>query len=379
MSSSYEFWLTDDAGRRLMLLDKYAFVSYTRAVRGYGVIQMGIPFEYYHKRIPDLFRPDWRIDVWRSPGVGYPKRREGSFFLRKFMVYQRKEDNFRIIEFYGRSPLDILRRQTVSGDESFWNKTDYIDDMMKAIVTDWFYDPVGVGPNGSVPYQIVNSQFDSTGEFTIESDQSLGPQVTQEFYGRVVLDILQELSETSFFMNTDDPDTNQKIYFDVVEGPGLENGFGYVFRTYANIRGVDRTAGQVYSVESGNIVDPVYYEDRLDEQNVFSTLSGGGGSALSPDRLLSRWNVIFYKQVGNQATADQLLYEKKADISMNVTFVNSPGGPTQPRSLYGVDWDMGDLLPVEFAGRRVNCEVVIVYVSINEDGVENVIGRTDVN
>lgn len=381
MSSSYEFWLTDDAGRRLALIDKYAFASYTRPTHGYGVIQMGIPYDYFIKKVPDIFRPDWRIDVWRSPEDGFPLRREGSFFLRKFVVYQRVTDGLRILDYYGRSPLDILRRQTVSGDSALWSKTGPIDDMMKEIVTDWFVDVAG--PLGSVPYAInaAGTGFDPTGEFAVEKDFSLGPSVSQDFYGRQVLDVLKDLKATSFFMNIDDPDNNHRVFFDVVEGPGLENGFGYIFRTYTDLRGNSRVGGPVFSMANGNIAEPTYYEDRLDEYTQFSTLtgSGGGGSAESPDRLLSRWNVIYMKQLSNQASADQLLYENQADIALNVTFLNTPGSAQQPRSLYGVDWDMGDLLPVEFAGKKMNCEVAIVYVSINEDGQEKVIGRTDVN
>lgn len=385
MSSSYEFWLTDDAGRRLALIDKYAFASYTRPTHGYGVIQMGIPYDYFIKKVPDIFRPDWRIDVWRSPEDGFPLRREGSFFLRKFVVYQRTTDGLRILDYYGRSPLDILRRVTITGQVTPYSLTGPIDDMMKEIVTYWVVSTPG--PNSCIPYAIntAGTGFDSTGEFSVEKDFGIGPTISRDFSATSVLDALKDIKATSLFMNIDDPVNNHRIFFDVMEGPGLENGFGYIFRTYSDLRGNSRLGGPVFSMANGNISEPAYYEDRLDEYNYILTLGGpgGGDSSLSPDRKLSRWNNIRLSQIGNpsnnQALADQLVYENKADISLNATFLNTPGGGQQPRSLYGVDWDMGDLLPVEFVGKRMNCEVAIVYVSINEDGQEKVISRTDVN
>lgn len=380
MSSSYEFWLTDDAGRRIALLDKFAFVTYSRTVNGYGAIQLGIPYEYIRTRVPQLFRPDWRIDVWRSPGVGFPLRRDAVFILRKMAAYERTTDHVIIIEYYGRSPIDILRRQTVSGESSFWDKTDFADDMMKEIVQEWFPDLAG--PLGSVPYKIdaAGTGFDPTGEFTVDSDYSLGPTITMNLFGRVVLDVLKDIKSTTFFMNRDDPVNNNKIYFDVEAAPGIENGFGFQFRTYAGGRGTDRSEGSlIFSTENGNIKDPVYYEDRLDEYNQIAVLTSPGGSASSTDRLLSRWNLCYMKQNGDQATADRLLHENRADIAMNCTFLNTPGSDLQPRSLYGVDWDLGDILPVHFVGKRMNVEVVIVHVSINDEGSENVIGQTEVN
>jgi hypothetical protein len=50
----------------------------------------------------------------------------------------------------------------------------------------------------------------------------------------------------------------------------------------------------------------------------------------------------------------------------------------QPRSLYGLDWDLGDLLPVFFAEKYFTAEVVVVHVSVNEDGEESIVGMNTV-
>lgn len=373
MSSRFEFWLTDDAGRRIALLKNLSFANYSRSTQGFGTIQAGIPYDSFISLVSKNFQPDWRLDVWRSPDSGFPLRREGSFFLRKYSVYQRTTDNVRMVELTGRSPLDILRRASVTTNVAAnYTKTDQIDDMMKAVVTDNFITITGIAP---------------VGEFSVEGDLSLGPTVTFSFFGREVLDILKDLKAASLTLNRDSS-TNRKIFFDVVEGPGLSTGFGYIFRTYADMRGADRTQGVVFSVENGNLRDPSYIEDYLDEITesvVYNQSSGIGVTFDSPDVNLSRWNKIVQVQGGtgtdtnNMTTsAKRALYDSGADIRCSAAFVNSPGSKTQPRALYGVDWDLGDLLPVQFAGKNLTASVAIVHVSVNEKGVENIVGNTEV-
>lgn len=373
MTAKYEFWLTDDAGRRITLLKEFAFANYSRTSQGYGTIQLGIPYDFYTSKVSNTFQPDWRIDVWRSPSEGYALRREASYFLRKYGIYQRTTDNVRMVEFIGRSPLDILRRASVITDTAAkYSKTDFIDDMMKAIVTDNF---------------ITITTFAPVGEFIVEGDLSLGPSVSFSFFGRVVLDVLKDLKANSFSLNRA-ASTNRRIFFDVVEGDGLPGGFGYIFRTYADLRGLDRTKGAVFSIENGNLRAPAYYEDYLDqatEARVYNQTNATGVTVDSPDVGLSRWNTIqqFQGATGAvvaemTATANKILDENGLKASMNASFANTPGNDVQPRSLYGVDWDLGDLLPVSFGGKNLSCEVMIVHVSVDDKGTENIVGNTEV-
>lgn len=367
--ATYELYLTDDSGRRITLLKNIAFMSMSRTLLGFGTVHVGLPFRDF--KVFPAFQVDRRVDVWRSPAHGATLRREGSFFLRKYNVYTRDEDGVQIIEFYGRSPLDILRRQAVTSTTAAnYSKTDKIDDMMKEIVRENFISPVQTAPSG---------------EFSCDGDEGLGPTVSHTFYAQNVLDVLKDLRDMSISLNKI-TDSSRRIYFDVVEGSPLSNGgFGYTFRTYADLRGTDRTDGVVFSLENGNMKSPSYFEDHLDSITVASILNlttpALNGSATSPDAKLSRWNTIVAAQQSSEATVDlnnakanALLREDEADFALNVTFVDSPGSDRQPRSLYGVDWDLGDLLPVRYAGKDFNAEVEIVYVSVNEKGDENIVG-----
>ena len=370
-TSTYQFWLCDDAGRRFYLFPKYMFFSYTRTVRGYGYIEFGVPFDEYQKAVSNIFQVDWRLEVWRSPNVGVPARRESSFLLRKYNVYTR-QDGLRVIVFYGRSPLDILRRQfvDVSADVTI---TGTIDNVMKQLVTNYLV-------NASVGYGTV-----PLGEFTVESNTSEGPTITETYYLDNLLDALKDLQSMSETKNLESS-ANKKIYFDVVENDSLViNGFGYTFRTWSTLRGGDRTIGIPFSIENGNIKDPSYFEDHND-QFTFAHVRNKDNSAYNaessvPDKTLSRWNVARIAESSseqslnaNSAKSYKILGDHAAAKKLSVTFLNTPGSATQPRSLYGLEWDLGDLLPVLYAGKTFNAEVMVVYVSMNENGEETITG-----
>jgi hypothetical protein len=383
---TYEFWLTDDKGKRLFLMNDFAFASYSRTSHGLGTILFGLPLESFMAKIPIIFQPDWRIDVLRSPGYGFPKRRESSYFLRKFTVYDRAEDSVRMLTFYGHSPIAILSRGFISPTvEAQYKLTDYIDDMMKTIVTNVFITG-GVAPSG---------------QLTVDGDVSLGPSVSETFEGKAALDAITELKEASFGLNFNDS-TKRKIYFDVVEGPpNSDNGFGYIFRTYADHRGIDRTQGLVFSPENGNLINPEYSESYLDQVTTVQVVSTSVSLPAS-EPAQSSWPVQQYigvagtiasiaatRQVGPSSEAgssgaitttiaNKIISQNSKEILLSAFFASTPGSPNQPRCLYGIDWDMGDYLPVQYAGININVDVEIVWVSVDENGQENIVGANKV-
>lgn len=378
MSASYEFWLTDDYGRKIAYLDKYSFASYSRTTQGFGTIQFGTPYDEYFQKVPDIFKPDWRIDVWRSPEENFPMRREGSFLLRKFSIYQRAEDGLRIISLFGRSPLDILRRggvylADVSVTEPYFKKTDFADDMMKEVIDEAIN---------------IYAAFDPpTGEFFVDGPASLGPVISMDLKNMTLLEAFKEIKADTFTRNSISP-SDRKIYFDVVEGETLSNGgFGYIFKTYADLRGADRTgSGLIFSPENGNLASPKYSEDYLDDVTAVSIAYPTPGSAdtfFYDERYLSRWNTIWnFREVGpsdNGENVANIIYDRNRGIKeMNCVFLNTPGGVNQPRSLYGVDWDMGDLVRAQFANKSVDAEVKIIYVAVDQDGKETITGRNEI-
>jgi hypothetical protein len=390
--AAYELWLTDDAGRRLFFLDKPANFSYSRSVMYLSILQLEYTFkEWVAMTGQPFFKPDWRIDVWRSPAPGYPLRREDMYMLRKPEVMTR-EDGVQMIMLRGRNGNDLLnRRFCVQYEDSIYSaENNEIDDGMKQIVRQQSL----YGSCRSSTGVLDNTRAFPQNEFTVQANHSLGPVIEIKYAGRKMMDIIKELSELSFAMNAADA-TNRKIYFGVVPvelsgTTGNPAKVGYEFRTYADLRGVDRTQGIEFSVENGNMKSPTYIESHYDEVNTVYVMGQGTGTlrrtVLMENLTLaskSRWNrcedvktaTLETDDIGLENAGDVALGEGRPIYSLDCAFLNSPGSENTPRSLYGVDWDMGDLLRVNYAGKQFDVEVINVYVAVDENGAENISGR----
>lgn len=427
MPSTYEFWLLDDTGRRITLLKNYSYFAYSRSTIGYGTFLFGIPYDDFKKQVFPTFQVDWRVDIWRSPDDGIPMRREATYLLRMVKIYTRKTDNMRMIAFTGRDPTDLLSRRFViqAAGTGPTRKTDNIDDMMKAIVREQMLFGSALDENGLGD----NTRAYPQGEFTVQDDLGLGPSTSLGFADRNVLDILKELKQASFQLNIDNP-AKRRIFFDVVPFeyyenliyildevtgipfdeeatglPGIEDetstavsgdapGVGFQFQTFAELRGQDRTQELEFSAENNNLEEPYYSQNFLEEVNSVIVKGFGRGDSRvavrvsdTPRRNASRWNLMEgYKdgsQEPDQAKLADLGYPElyaglpKEDIS--TVFLNVPEGPENPRSMYGLDWDLGDLLRVNYAGKQFNAEVAVVYVAKDENGNETITGRNQVS
>ena len=388
--ATYEFWLTDDRGVRIRILKDVAFASYTRAINGLGTCQFGLPLELVSDLVP-YFQPDWRLEAWRSAAYGIPMRREDVFLLRKPVVYTRV-DNVQMIQYYGRNGVDLLKRRVVAqrGGTSWAKKTDQIDDMMKAFVREQMLYGSALDEDGVVD----NTRAWPQGEFLVQADGGLGPSVTRDFAERAVFEICTELAKTSKQLH-EDASANRKIYFDIVPEivTGAQSGstLGWEFRTYAEARGTDRTSGLEFSMENENIKEPNFSVDRLDEVTAVWVRGNGKGASQkvvgvedSTRVNASRWNRVEKSlNASNATTTAELQDAGEAELGkgipkeeLTVTLLNTPGSSSVPRSLYGIDWDLGDLVRVNYAARQFEAEIAAIYVSVDENGEEEITGRS---
>jgi len=395
MTVEYELYLTDDHGRRKKLIRDTFFLSYTRAVSALGTCSLGLAFKPFIADFNPYFQPDWRLEIWRSPKYGTPLRREDVFMLRKFEVYTRREDSVQIIQFYGRNGIDLLnRRHIIQRATTQWTtKTDYADDMMKEIVREQMLYGSSVDEDGTQD----NTRAWPNGEFSVESDKSAGPTITKSFEGKRVFDVLKDIKATSFQKYQDDPDNVKRIFFNVDPVPlslsGNASPLGWKFVTRSGLYGIDRTNGLEFSLENENIESPTYSLSHLDEVNSVYVQGGGRGETQiiepvtdSARVISSSWNrVEKVTSASNETDTTGLQDAGTAELEKNkpaenlpVVFLNTPGNADTPRSLYGLDWDLGDRLPINYAGKQFEAEVNIIYVSVHDDGREEVTGRNEI-
>jgi len=382
-----------------------------------------MPYDEFREKVFPIFQPDWRLDIFRSPEFGYPMRREGTYLLRMPKIYTRETDNVRIIAFYGRDAKDLLRRRWVIQPAGYSQtlKTDYIDDMMKEIVREQMLYGACLDADAVQD----NSRAFPQDEFLVQGDVSLGPLQSFTFPDRNVLDVLKELRDASFQLHEENPLLYRRIFFDVIpynvqakvdyildedgnkildeagdpilaeSSPSSTAVQGFEFVTFADLRGQDRTASAlVFSVENNNLESPYYTLNHMEEENSIIVKGFGRGDSRPHATVTdtqragaSRWNLCEgLEDASTEPDQDRLedygypkLYAGSPQEDISCVFLNVPGSEDTPRSLYGIDWDVGDLLPVEYAGKQFNVELEIVYVAIDETGKETVTGRNNID
>lgn len=389
--ATYDLWMTDAYGARLALLDQETYFNYSISVHSIGTIQVGIPYEVIKKKLGygNVFLPDRQIEVWRNPGKGFSTNLERVYFIRKSNTYQRKEDGALMVSLYGRDAKDLLnRRYVIQAEETSPTlKTDYADDMMKSIVSEQMLYGSVLGKNG---VQNNNRAFPEA-YFSVQGNTSRGPTITRDFSNKKVLDACREIHDATVEKNIASS-ANRVIYFDVMETIGTNGRIGFEFQTFENYRGTDLTNGVRYSVDNGNIESPSLNLEYYDEVNaVFSKGQGRGGNRINElventNRIgaspWARTELVISSSAKTTARAQaigyQALRENRPIRRLDAVFLSTPGDRTHPQSLYGVDWKVGDLLPVNFAEQYFEVEVKIVYVSVNDAGVETLTGRTNV-
>lgn len=395
MSARHEFWLTDDGGRRLAILNKLLWISYTRSVSLLSVLNFGLLFKEFPPGLDPWRGVDWRLEAWRAPAEDAPLRLEDTFMLRKPEVYTRN-DSTTIIRFYGRNGIDLLnRRMVIQRAGSQWaTKTDYADDLMKAVVREQMLYGSAVDEDGVQD----NSRSFPRNEFRVQSDTSDGPTMQRSFNEKKVMDVLREIKDGTFQLNVNDP-ANNRIFFNVrpvdISQADTDYGalMGWEFETRSGLFGSDRTGEMEFSLLNENMEGPSYGESHLEEVNAVYVGGNGRGSTQIIQSVedtvrieASRWNrVENWISASGEADNSGLLNQGYAELEkgkpekqLSLTFLNTPGGDGKPRSLYGVDWDLGDRLRVNYARRQFNAEVNMVYVSIDENGKEIVTGRNEV-
>jgi hypothetical protein len=193
---------------------------------------------------------------------------------------------------------------------------------------------------------------------------------------------------------TDDPILDEAGLALVDESSVATPGVGFQFQTFADLRGRDMTDEFEFSVENSNLDEPYYTLDYLDEINAVLVKGfGRGDSRVSvwvedATRInASHWNRREgYKDGSQEPDQGKLEFVGYPDLfagmpkeELSAVFLNVAGGPDNPRSLYPLEWDLGDLVRVNYAGKQFNVEISIVYVAIDENGVETITGRNQVS
>ena len=363
MPTSHRFILTTDRGQHLAELTHIESVQYSRFVKnsGWFMLVMDPDFDESFLNVDNL------IEFWRQPEGG-EDRLEMVGFSRYWDWFEvsPKEERLRL---GGPDQMDLLNRRVVAykSTTSQSSKTDFADDMIKEIVRE------NLGADAAVTEAGRPRAFDPN-HFTVAGNTSQAPSLTRSFAWRNVMDVIQEITETSRDLGT-------PLFFDIIPSAGAT----FEFRTYINIRGIDRTASGVPSVvfsrERGNLTNPFLREDWRDEWNYVWGGGQGQGTAriIDPEKDLDRvFQSIWGKReifadareeptiLGVASKAFERLQKEQPRFIFRGELLDTP------RARYGIDWDFGDKVTVRYRNREFYGDIRSVGVTIDSAGLETV-------
>lgn len=372
MKGKYELWLTRDNGDRVTLLDPAVKFSFNKIVNGVGTCIVSLP-ETFNL---ELLGIDYKIEVWRSPEEGQALRLENAYLIRRIEIAT-NASAMTTRTLYGNDGNDLLNRRIVAwaAGSAQAEKTDFIDDMMKAIVRENLGALSGNDPGGY-------SRAFPAAFFSVAPDVGLGGSITKAFAYRNVLSILQDLSEISRIAVSD------QVYFWIAPA----NVTDYIFRTFIDQVGQDRrfpggTNPTTFSLELGNVQIPNLEDDYDQEQNAVYGAGQGAGAARTiaiahdiPGMNRSIWGRREgFRDARHEATVAGVASEAWASLSEHrpkrrfSTELTSIEG-----SRYGIDWDFGDRVSVTYADTQFDGMIKAVSVVVSDDGAEKITGRFEV-
>jgi hypothetical protein len=312
------------------------------------------------------------VEVYRGVDPGALKW-IGTGKIRKWGAMD-DESGKEFFRFSGPDWNDLLLARIIAyyAGSSQAEKTDYADDMMKAVMR----ENHGSSATGA-------RNITSLG-FTVAADKGLAPSITKAFSRKVVLDVLMDIAKVS-------QENGTPLYFDLRPELISASQIGFIFETYVNQIGTDLTAGSsspvYFGKEWGNLNNPSLWYDYSSEANY--AYSGGQGQGV--DRLVveasdasriaqSPWNRreawVDARDTASaavmQARAEQELGTKRPVLRFSGTLLDTPS------SRYGVDWEFGDLVTAEYRGKQFDGMVRAVKFKWGEDGTETVEAKLEV-
>lgn len=236
-------------------------------------------------------------------------------------------------------------------------KTDQGDDMMKAVVNDNFIAATSSTRN-------LSSRL-----FGKAADTSAAPTIDKSFAWDDVPEALKDIADTCASHDT----TPMRLYWDIEANLSATPIF--LFRTYTDQRGLDRTATVEFSESRGNLIDTDLDEDWTNEWNHVTASGQGEGadrrtataeavarSGRGPlsrrERVKSATFIEFDDTDGLQDEANAVLEEGRPRSLFTGTAINTP------QAIFGKDWNLGDIVTAVSDGEVFTPEIEAVEITI---------------
>ncbi len=366
MAISYYIVVKSQAGSKVAILDEWQKLSLSHVVNGLGAFSFAMDGDDSRTALCVV---DGQIEIYRQDAAqSIANYLEFEGLIRRVEVGIDKQ-GLKTFTVKGRGYADLLARRIIAyyAGSAYTDKAAVAETVMKAFVSQ------NLAAAATTPPRIADGVL--TG-FSVQADAAGGSVWTGARAYRNLLEVLQNIANDS------------GMDFDVV-GTGAAL---FQFRTYAGQRGTDRTitglvpatgrngagnAPVTFNVDSGNMANPVYTDDRLNEVNAVYVLGGGAESArtvavrsdaarIADSPINRRENARDARNetttAGLNSRGDAELEKLQRQEKFDFEFVPTDG------IQYGRDFAWGDMITAKFDSYQANKKIVRATISVGASG-----------
>lgn len=370
IAARYYVVLEDQNGVQQAIFDNFKRLHFERRVNDVGNYSLDF-YDDGDTRF-DLFTLDSRIKVFRSvpyAGLAWYTEFRG---LHRNPIFEVADSGERYFSSIGFDYNDLLQRSIVAYKAGTIraDKNDRAEKVMKEYVE----ENCGPTADDTVVGRLYQGGFPN---FTVEPIVGYGDVWTGSRAYENLIDVLRDIAGLS------------NVDFNVEE-----NGNGFIFRTFKDQMGANRTtegiekntnvniygnSPVVFSLNNGNIATIRYEYDRAKEANVCVVTGSGDGStrttitvqdsSLIDDSLYNRREVSrsagSYDEDFETFSLTTQGNETLKELSPKYLIEFTP--LQQPSTLYGLNYFLGDKITVEFRGVQYVKKVVGVTIDVEEN------------
>lgn len=349
---TYQVLVKDSIGNTVDVINKYYSLEYAvRLDGGIGAFSMTLP-KYYDKLF-NSNKKDFRVQIWRSVN-NRPLQLDGrtEFFATNFTT----DDNTVVVS--GESIQSLLKRRIIAYPASITGLSrfsGFTGDIMKEIMRTNFGSSINSSLRDGSELNANISQY-----LTIAANKGDGINQSIGCSRRNVFDTISDLAQSSW-------ESGQYIV-----GLVTSDGSNLTFDTYANQ--VGKLKNIVLSSESGSAQNFVININRTEE----TTFAIAGGAGVEQARIITtafdqtRMNTSVFNRVETFAENTQiksqatLAYLASSVVKANRGITSISCDVIQTNSIIrGIQYNVGDYLPVYFDGTYYIMRLDIVTVSIS--------------
>lgn len=359
MGAEYELRIVDTAGATQAVITDGLSLGYTRRVNEPGILSFFVKDN--HPALSYLTH-NAQVEVYRrNADIGLSSYRDFVGIIRRTTWNTDEATSFRVD---APGIMNVLNWNAVMYPAGVSNRSSFSGAKAETILKNLVkYNATSSGTTGDGRARnAVDGSSKLSGLFTVtvQTDGAGGNTVTMDTTWEPLLATLQKVQAVA---GGD---------FDLIKTAATT----FDFRWYSGQRGTDRSASLTFALDRGNMANPTFTDDRIEERTVVVV---GGQDQGTARTLVTRTGTDYgatrmmeaFMDARNGLTTNALNAEGDAALDAWRSRPQLSFGVLQvPNAYYGVHYDVGDLVKAVYRGVSYTMKVNGVSVSFDSGGAE---------